>query len=116
MIDYMTETPEHPSETTATAEPPSRWDKSHRRGGPFRLAAFVGLLAAIVFIIAVIFWSGFVLGSEGGDEGGDHHGDGGGGSSQEKGDSPQDNGSPQNNGMTHYGQPMGQTVLSVAVA
>ena len=110
MMGYMTETPEHPSETTATAEPPARWDKSHRRGGPFRLAVFVVMLAAIVFIIAVIFWSGFMLGSEGGDEGGDHHGDGGGGSSQEMG------GSPQENGLIHYGLPMEQTAPSVSAA
>ncbi|MCU1696666.1 MAG: hypothetical protein JWR34_2729, partial [Mycobacterium sp.] len=63
----MTETtPEQPSETTAAAEPPARrdgrWDKSHRRGGrPFRLAALVVTIAGVVFIIAVIFWSGFVL-------------------------------------------------------
>jgi hypothetical protein len=91
----MTEaTPEHPSDTTAAAVPPQgigRWDKSHRRGGrPFRLAAFVVTLAGIVFIIAVIFWSGFILGAC---EGGHHHRHGGGGSGQEeRGDSKRDNG------------------------
>jgi hypothetical protein len=94
----MTETtPEHPSDTTAAAVPPQadgRWDKSHRRGGrPFRLAAFVVALAGIVFIIAVIFWSGFILGACEGGEGGLHHRHGGGGSGQEeRGDSKRDNG------------------------
>jgi hypothetical protein len=115
----MTETtPGQPSETTAAAEPPARsdgrWDKSHRRGGrPFRLAALVVTLAAVVFIIAVIFWSGFILGaSEGGEggEGGHHHGDGERGSSQESG------GSEQNNGMTPYGVVIEQTVPSAAFA
>jgi hypothetical protein len=99
----MTETtPEQPSETTAAAVPPQgdgRWYKSHRRGGrPFRLAALVVTLAGIVFIIAVIFWSGFILGACEGGEGGHHHRDGGGGSGQEeRGDSKRDN------GMTPYG-------------
>ena len=96
----MTEvTPEQPSETTAAAEPPTRWDKSHRRGGrPFRLAAFVVTLAGIVFIIAAIFWSGFILGACEGGGGGYHHSDGGGGRGQEeRGDSKRDN------GMTPYG-------------
>jgi hypothetical protein len=94
----MTETtPEHPSETIAAAVPPQqdgRCDKSHRRGGrPVRLAALVVTLAGIVFIIAVIFWSGFILGASEGGEGDHHHGDGGGGSGQEeRGDSKRDNG------------------------
>jgi hypothetical protein len=113
----MTEaTPEQPSETTAAAEPPAqeggRWDKSHRRGGrPFRLAAIVVTLAGIVFIIAVIFWSGFILGAFEGGEGGHHHRDGGGGSGQEeRGDSKRDN------GMTPYGVVIEQTVPSAGFA
>ena len=108
----MTETtPGHPSVTTAADVPPprgdGRWDKSRRRGGrPFRLAAFVVTLAGIVFIIAVIFWSGFILGAEGG-EGGHHHGHDGGDSSQET------DGSKRNNGMTPYGVVIEQTVPSV---
>jgi hypothetical protein len=94
----MTEAmPEQPRETTAAVEPPDRrWNKSHRRGGrPFRLAAFVVTLAGIVFIIAVIFWSGFILGAC---EGGHHHRNGEDGSGQEeRGDSKRDN------GMTPYG-------------
>jgi hypothetical protein len=110
----MTETtPEQPSETTAAAEPPARWDgrwdKSRRRGGrPFRLAAIVVTLAGIVFIIAVIFWSGFILGAC---EGGHHHGHGGGGSSQEERD-----GSKRDDGMTSYGLVIEQTVPSTGFA
>jgi hypothetical protein len=113
----MTEaTPEQPSETTAAAEPPARWDgrwdKSHRRGGrPFRLAAVVVALAGIVFIIAVIFWSGFILGACEGGGGGHHHRHGGGGSGQEeRGDSKRDN------GMTPYGVVIEQTVPSAGFA
>jgi hypothetical protein len=108
----MTETtPEQPSETTATGETPvrrdGRWDKSHRRGGrPFRIAALVVALAGVVFIIAVIFWSGFILGASEGGEGGHHHGDGEQGSSQESG------GSEQHNGMAPYGVVIEHTVPS----
>ena len=102
----MTEaTPDHPSEATATAPPSQsdeRWNKSRRRGGPFRLAAVVGTLAGIVFIIAVIFWSGFILGACEGGGGGHHHGGG-------EGDSW------HHNGMAHYGVVIEQTVPSAAV-
>jgi hypothetical protein len=114
-MEVMTETtPEQPSETTAADEPQARWggrwDKSRRRGGrPFRLAAFVVALAGIVFIIAVIFWSGFILGAEGG-EGGHHHGHDGGDSSQET------DGSKRNNGMTPYGVVVEQTGPSAGFA
>lgn len=113
----MTETtpPEQPSETTAAAEPPARWDgrwdKSHQRGGrPFRLAAFVVTIAGIVFIIAVIFWSGFILGACEGGEGGHHHGHGEGGSGQERGDSE------RHTGMTPYGVVIEQSVPSAGFA
>jgi hypothetical protein len=111
----MTETtPEDPSVTTDAAEPPrrdGRWDKYHRRGArPFRLAAFVITLAGIVFIIAVIFWSGFVLGAREGGEGGHHHGHGGGGSSEER------DGSRRDNGMPGYGVVIEQTVPSAGFA
>ena len=115
MVVMTDATPEQPGETTAAAEPNAqgggRWDKSHRRGGrPFRIAAIVVTLAGIVFIIAVIFWSGFILGASEGGEGGDHHGDREGGSSQESGDSE------QHNGMTPYGVVIEQTVPSAGFA
>jgi hypothetical protein len=111
----MTETtPEQSSETTAAVPPQSdgRWDKSHRRGGrPFRLAAIVATLAGIVFIIAVIFWSGFILGASEGGEGGHHHGHGEGGASQEERD-----GSKRDNGMTPYGVVIEKSVPSAGFA
>jgi hypothetical protein len=114
MMGHMTETPVHTNEpTTAAAEPPSRWDRrdtSHRSGRIYRLAALVVVLAGIVLIIAVIFWSGFMLGAEGGDQGGDHHGDGGGGSAQQEG------GSSQENGMMPFGVPMERAVPSAGFA
>lgn len=118
----MTETtPEQPPETTAAAEPPARgdggWDKSHRRGGrPFRLAALVVALAGIVFIIAVIFWSGFILGACEGGEGSHHHGHGEGGSGQEGSSQEERDGSKRDNGMTPYGVVIGQSVPSAGFA
>jgi hypothetical protein len=84
-MGYMTETPEHPNEPTNPAaasratEPPSRWDRpQHRPGGIYRLAAFIVFLVGIVLIVAVIFWSGFILGAH---AGGHHRGDSEGGRS-----------------------------------
>jgi hypothetical protein len=115
MVVMSEATPEQPSETTAAAEPPTqqdgRWGKTHRRGGrPFRIAALVVTLAGIVFIIAVIFWSGFILGASEGGEGGHHHGQGEGGSGQESG------GSERQNGMMPYGVVIEQGVPSAAFA
>jgi len=103
----MTETTDHPNEPTAAApdsraaETPSqwdgRWDKAHRRGRVYRLAALVVILAGIVFIIAVIFWSGFILGAHGG---GQARGDGG------------DSG--RENGMMQYGLPTERSSATVA--
>jgi len=101
MVVMTDATPDHPSEATATA-PPSQWDGRRRHGGPFRLAAAVGILAGIVFIVAVIFWTGFVLGAcEGG--GGGHHHEGG-------------EGGWHHNGMAHHGLVIDQTVPSAGLA
>ncbi|WP_110318688.1 SdpI family protein [Mycolicibacterium moriokaense] len=116
----MTETtPEQPRETTAAAEPAKQQDgdKTHRRGGrPFRIAAFVVALAGIVFIIAVIFWSGFILGASEGGEGGHHHGHGEGGSGQEGSSQEERDGSKRDNGMTPYGVVIEQSVPSAGFA
>jgi hypothetical protein len=37
------------------------------------IAAWVGIVAGVVFIVAVVFFSGFVLGAHGGRGGGGHH-------------------------------------------
>jgi hypothetical protein len=77
----MNETPEQTTELTTepNAVAPrdvaaSRW----RRGGLhpriYRAAAAAVTIAATVFVIAVIFWSGFILGAHAGG----HHGGGGG--------------------------------------
>jgi hypothetical protein len=114
MVAMTDTTPEPSSETTATAEPERRdrrWDESRRRGGrPFRVAALVVTLAGVVFVIAVIFWSGFILGTVEGGEGGHHHGDGGRNSSQEG------EGSEKHDGMSAYGVAFEQPVSSAAFA
>lgn len=54
----MTETAEQPTAPTPTSEAP-------RRGRPYRVyqaLAWVGIVAGVVFIVAVVFFSGFVLG------------------------------------------------------
>jgi hypothetical protein len=114
-MTFMSETtPEPPSETPLTAEASQKqghWDKSHRRGGRgFRLAALVVTVAGIVFIVAVIFWSGFMLGAGEGGEGGHHHEGGERDSGQESG------GSEKHNGMTPFGVVIEQGAPSVAFA
>ena len=44
----------------------SHRDKFRHSGGINRLAALVAVIVGIVFIVAVIFWSGFVLGASAG--------------------------------------------------
>jgi hypothetical protein len=88
MLRGMTETPGH--QTDAGPDEHHRWHERHRRDRIFRVAALVVTLAALVFIVAVIFWSGFILGACSGG----HHGHGGGGS--------------HDSGMMHQGPPQGQ--------
>jgi hypothetical protein len=60
----MTETPESPRESTATAA--DRGAGTAGRQRPSRLslaAAAVGIVAGVVFILGVVFFSGFFLGS-----------------------------------------------------
>jgi hypothetical protein len=64
MLGGMTESAGSQAEPTAATEPPSRWDRrwgEHRPGGIFRLAALVVILAGIVFIFAVVFWTGMMM-------------------------------------------------------
>lgn len=58
-----------PVATTEPVEP-----RGHRR--LTTVAAWVGIVAGVVFVVAVIFFSGFFLGAHsGGHRGGWHHGD-----------------------------------------
>ena len=62
----MTESTGPQAEPTSAAETPSRWD---RRRGPhrlFALAALVVIAAGNVFIFAVIFRTGIIIGAHGG--------------------------------------------------
>ncbi|MBV8965615.1 MAG: hypothetical protein JO191_05495 [Mycobacteriaceae bacterium] len=67
----MTETPEPRTEPTTVATATSRWDERRRPLRLFKLAAFVVIAAGIVFIFAVVFWTGMMIGAHGG---GHHHG------------------------------------------
>jgi len=76
----MTETPEPRTEPTAAGSGVTRREGAAAvaAGAEFRhrrltaVAAWVGIVAGIVFIVAVIFFSGFILGRHAG--GGWHHG------------------------------------------
>jgi hypothetical protein len=70
----MTQTPESRAEPTTVTEQPRHDDRSER---PSRLAqalAWVGIIAGVVFVVAVIFFSGLVLGWSSGGHSGWHHG------------------------------------------
>jgi hypothetical protein len=105
-MGHMTETPEHTETpenqvptTTSTepraVEPQLAWrrDGADRPNRVYRIAAGVLAVAAGVFIVAVIFWSGFALGAHAGG----HHGHGG--------------GSWHHSAMMHHGPQMGQWQL-----
>ena len=75
----MSETSETPTVQTATAtEPPPAAPAEvvhvHKIPRVFQFAAWVGIVAGIVFIVAVIFFAGFGLGRHSGHGGGFHHG------------------------------------------
>jgi uncharacterized membrane protein YgcG len=87
-----------PIETTATTTPAATPVVVHDRGGRLNVvAAWVGIVAGSVFVVAVIFFSGFVLGASvtGGHHGGHHHG-------QAEGHMERDGGGPR------HGWPGGQ--------
>src|SRR5690349_14697187 len=59
------------------AEAPAVVTEPRRSGRLNAVAAWVGIVAGVVFIVAVVFFSGFFLGAHsGGHRGGWHHGDG----------------------------------------
>jgi hypothetical protein len=72
----MSETSETPTVRTAAATappPPPPAEVVHRTPRVFQFAAWVAIVAGIVFIVSVIFFSGYVLGKHSG-HGGFHHG------------------------------------------
>ena len=71
----MTVSSEPHDESTSGIEAKSRWDGARR--GPhklFKLAALVVIVAGIVFIFAVVFWTGLMIGAHGGGHEGRHGG------------------------------------------
>jgi hypothetical protein len=67
--------------TTATPSQPTYVEREPVEREPRRsrltaVAAWVGIVAGVVFIVAVIFFSGFILGAHGGGHRGGHHGGG----------------------------------------
>ncbi|HET7074435.1 MAG TPA: hypothetical protein VFI55_10195 [Mycobacterium sp.] len=60
--------------STATAPAPVETEAApHRTPRVFQIAAWVAIVAGIVFIVAVVFFSGFILGKHSGHHGGHHH-------------------------------------------
>jgi hypothetical protein len=83
MLGFMSETPsssEPATDPVATAAPPSEtsppvYAEPRRRNRLTAVAAWVGIVAGVVFIVAVVFFSGFILGAHsGGGNGGWGHG------------------------------------------
>jgi hypothetical protein len=75
IMRLMSETSETPTvrSATATAPPPAVTDVVHRPPRVFQVAAWVAIVAGIVFIVAVIFFSGYALGKHSGHAGYGHH-------------------------------------------
>jgi hypothetical protein len=75
-MSLMSETPETPTVRTATATAPAPTPAEaapYRTPRVFQFAAWVAIVAGIVFIVAVIFFTGFMLGRHAGHHGGFHH-------------------------------------------
>jgi hypothetical protein len=70
----MSETSETPTvrSSTATAPAPAEPVVVHRAPRVFQAAAYVAIVAGTVFVLAVIFFTGFLLGKSTGHHG--HHG------------------------------------------
>lgn len=80
MIVAMSETtssvPEPETGPVTTTTSPA-YVEPERRSRLSTVAAWVGIVAGVVFIVAVVFFSGFILGAHsGGHRGGHHHGGG----------------------------------------
>ena len=83
MLGFMSETPSSSEPATGpvassaepVAAPPPAYVEPRRHGRLTAVAAWVGIVAGVVFIVAVIFFSGFVLGAHSGGHLGGGHGD-----------------------------------------
>ena len=77
-MSESTSTPEPATAPVATTTPPPQptyVEREPRRSRLSAVAAWVGIVAGVVFIVAVIFFSGFILGAHAGGHRG-HHGGG----------------------------------------
>lgn len=70
----MTESPARTTESTVTTEPIRHRDPDHRDHRLHRTLAWVGIVAGVVFTVAVIFFSGLALGRASGGYHGWHRG------------------------------------------
>ena len=70
IIPKMTETPESRAEPTTVTGQSSYDDRYERSGRLSQVSAWVGIIAGVVFVVAVIFFSGFFLGWSSGGHGG----------------------------------------------
>ena len=79
-MSETTSAPEPETGPVATTTPPPREsretyvERENRRSRLTVVAAWVGIVAGVVFIVAVIFFSGFILGAHAGGYRGGHHG------------------------------------------
>jgi hypothetical protein len=80
MIELMTETPESRTTLDPVAGTPSTTERPYtddRYSRPNRLSqalAWVGIVAGVVFVVAVVFFSGFFIGRSSGGHYGGHRG------------------------------------------
>ena len=70
----MTETPESRAEPTTVTGQPRYDDRYDRPGRLSQVLAWVGIIAGVLFVVAMIFFSGFFLGWSSGGHYGWHRG------------------------------------------
>jgi hypothetical protein len=73
-MESMTETPESRAEPTTAAEQARYGDRYERTNRLGQVLAWVGIIAGVVFIVAVIFFFGLFLGWSAGGHDGGHYG------------------------------------------